>query len=241
MNAIAPFLLAAALGSLGTTTATAQSAVPIPWPLGSPIPATIENNTTAPLSYTFCTPTVQDASGQLVVWGLCTAAIMLLPPGETVTSWWYQHDENGVQVPPGVYFVNGVPFDVGATDAALRPLGSPHGGSARSIALASPNDPNATYVLAASFSRTLGIPLGCGVHFPIDFDWLLVESLTNPIVFPNFVGALDADGRSQAPAVVLPPLPVLVGISFDLAFATIGGATPCGWSRASAPITVTVS
>ena len=236
MNAITPFFLTLALGSVAAAQTT-----PIPWPLGAPIPFTLENNTTAPIPYQFCTPTVSDASGQHVVWGLCTMAIMMLPPGETVTSWWYQHDETGAQVPAGIYFVNGVPFDVGATGAALRQLGSPHVGTSRSIVLSSPGDPHAPYLLGASFSHTAGIPLGCGVHFPLDFDWLLVDSLTNPVVFPDFVGTLDADGRTTAPAIVLPPLPVLVGISFDLAFVTLGGGTPCGFHRASPAITVTVS
>ena len=236
MNTFAASLLAAAVT---TTAAVAQT--PIPWPIGCPVPSTLENNDTAPLTYSFCTPTVTDAAGQIVVWGLCTAAEMLLPPGETVTSYWHQQDAFGLQVPPGIYHVNGVAFDIGATDIALRPLGSPHPGSSRSIELCSPNDGNATYLLGASFSSIAGIPLGCGVTFPLDFDWLLVDSLTNPAVFPNFIGSLDAAGRSTAPAIVLPPLPVLLGISFDLGFVTVGPATPCGWNRASGATTVTVS
>lgn len=235
MKTIAASLLAVALASTGH----AQN--PIPWPIGSPVPSTIQNNDTVPLPYSWCTPTVTDATGQIVVWGLCLAVELQLPPGETVTTWWDQRDQFGVAVAPGVYHVNGVPFDLGATAAALRPLGAPHPGASRSIALASPNDPNATYLLAAAFSSNFGIPLGCGVTFPLDFDWLLVDSLTNPVVFPGFVGALDADGRSTAPAIVLPPLPVLLGISFDLGFVTTGSATACGWSRTAGPVAVTIS
>lgn len=226
--------------ALGLSNMLFAQTTPIPWPLGCPVPSTIENNGTAPFSYTYCTPTVTDAAGQLVTWGLCLFAELQLGPGETSTTHWNQTDFFGLQVPPGVYFVNGVAFDVGATDAALRPLGSPHPGSTRAIELCSPLDPGAPYLLGAAFSANTGIPLGCGVHFPLDLDWLLVDSLTNAAVFPAFVGTLDAGGRTSAPAIALPPLPWLVGISLQLGFVTLGPATPCGWNRASSAVTVTI-
>ena len=238
MNILARSLLAATLPLLAIT---APAQTPIPWPIGSPVPSTIENNGTTPFSYTFCTPTVTDANGQLVTWGICLFAELVLGPGETSTTHWNQTDMFGLPVAPGVYFVNGVPFDVGAASAALRPLGSPHTGTSRAIELASPADAGAPYLLAAAFSSSFGIPLGCGVHFPLDFDFLLVDSLGNPTVFPNFTGTLDAAGRTSAPAIVLPPLPILVGIAFDLAFVTIDPTTACGWGNTSGAVRVTIS
>jgi len=238
MKTLPSVFLGAALATSLLSAANAQT--PIPWPLGAPVPFTLQNNGTTPLSYQFCTPTVTDAAGQLVVWGLCTAAELSLPPGDTVTSWWHQHDAFGVQVAPGVYHVNGVPFAIGATDIGLRQLGSPHPGATRSITLTSPNDPNASYLLAASFSSNFGVPLGCGVTFPLDYDWLLLDSLTNPMMFPDFVGTLDGNGRSEAPAIVLPAIPALVGISFDLGFVTFVPSSPCGWTRASTALHVTI-
>lgn len=206
---------------------------PVPWPLGCPVPATLANNGVQPLSYMYCTPTVVDLAGQPVTFGLCALAILALPPGETVTTYWNQTDAFGAQVPPGVYVVNGQPYDLGASQLGLAPLGPPHPGATRSIELCATNGADVPYALAASFGSAAGIPLGCGVDLPLDFDWLLVESLTNAAVFPDFVGVLDADGRTQAPAIVLPPLAVLVGIGFDLAFVTLDPGAPCGFGRAS--------
>jgi hypothetical protein len=213
---------------------------PIAWPLGCPVPSTIENNTTQAMPYTYCTPTVTDSFGQIVTWGLCLGAELPLPPGETVTTRWYQADMFGQQVPPGIYYVNGRPYDLGNAELALQPLGAPHVGASRSIELCATNAAGLVYALGASFSATVGIPLGCGVHLPIDFDWLLVESITNGAVFPGFVGALDADGRTSAPTIVLPPVPWLVGITFDLAFVTLSPAAPCSFERTSGAVQVTI-
>jgi hypothetical protein len=40
---------------------------------------------------------------------------------------------------------------------------------------------------------------------------------------------------------VLPPLPILVGIAFDLAFVTIDPTTACGWGNTSGAVRVTIS
>ncbi|MBL8730394.1 MAG: hypothetical protein JNM25_18395 [Planctomycetes bacterium] len=213
---------------------------PIAWPLGCPVPSTIENNTTQAFTYTYCTPTVTDQFGQVVTWGICLQADLLLPPGETVTSYWNQTDLAGQQVPPGIYHVNGRPFAIGNAELALAPLGAPHPGASRSIELCATGGAGLVYALGASFSAGAGISLGCGVHLPIDFDWLLVESVTNAAVFPGFVGALDADGRTAAPTIVLPPVPWLAGITFQLAFVTLNQAAPCGFERASGAVQVTI-
>ncbi|MBL9077916.1 MAG: hypothetical protein JNL08_10460 [Planctomycetes bacterium] len=213
---------------------------PMPWPLGQPIPFTIENNTDTPFAYTFCTPMVTDLSGQFVAMGFCAFAELQLAPGATVTSYWYQQDMNGLPVPPGIYLVNGRPYAIGTIDLALQPLGAPHVGETRAIELTASNGAGVPYALGASFGTSFGIPLGCGVHFPLDFDWLLVESLTNAAVFPGFVGVLDADGRTSVPAIVLPPLPVLVGLGLDLAFVTFDAGAPCGFGRTSLPFHVVV-
>lgn len=240
MNTRTPSLLAATITLFAATTLAQAPTTPIPWPVGCAVPSTLENNGAAAISYMFCTPTVTDANGQIVTFGLCLFADLLLGPGETSTAYWNQTDMFGLPVAPGIYVVNGVPYDIGAANAALQPLGSPHPGTARTIELCSPADAGAPYLLAASFSSSVGIPLGCGVHFPLDFDWLLGESLGNPAVFANFLGTLDASGRTTAPAVVLPPLPILVGIGFDLAFLTLDPTNPCGLGRASGAVSVTI-
>lgn len=237
MNLLAPavsFLFAVALPS--------QIVVPnpIPWPLGHPVPSTLANDTTQPLPFQFCTPTVTDVNGQLIAWGICAQVELLLPPGETVTTYWHQTDASGQQVPPGLYHVNGVPFVIGATELGIQPLGQPLRGAIRSIELCATNGAGLVYAVGASFTATAGIGLGCGVHLPIDHDWLLGESLTNSAVFPDFVGMLDAAGRTSAPAIVLPALPILQGITFQLAFVTVSPAAPCGFERASHAVAVTI-
>lgn len=234
LSLVASFLLVSGLQ------AQIVAPVPVPWPLGCPIPSTIENNTQTPFPYTLCTPFVTDANGQWVSIGICLFAELELAPGETVTTWWDQRDQNGAPVPPGLYFVNGVGYVVGAVELGLHPLGSPHVGHERHIELCATSGANVPYAVGASFSSQFGIPLGCGVHLPLDYDLLLVDSLTNAAVFPDFVGVLDGDGRSSAPAIVLPPLPFLIGVSFDLAFVTLDPGAPCGFGRTSAPMTVEI-
>jgi hypothetical protein len=234
LSSVSSFLLASLL--------PAQIVLPNPiaWPLGCPVPSTIANDGAVPLPFTPCTPMVTDSSGQIVTYGLCMQVELLLQPGETFTTWWSQQDQNGAPVPPGTYYVNGRPYAVGAVELALQPHGAPHPGSSRHVELCATNGGNVPYALAAAFGGSVGIPLGCGVHLPLDFDWLLVESLTNPAVFADFVGVLDADGRTSAPAIVLPPLPILNGITFDLAFVTLDPGAPCGFGRASGAVQVTI-
>jgi hypothetical protein len=83
-------------------------------------------------------------------------------------------------------------------------------------------------VLAAAGSSNLGIDLGCGVTFPLDFDALLLQSITTPNVFPNFIGQFDGQGYSTAPAIAVPDVASLAGIQFDLAFAVLDQLAPCG-------------
>lgn len=220
--------------ALGADDNRAQS--PTAWPLGCLIPSTLENNGTTPLLYIPGTPTVTGSLGQIVKFGNSVGVELPLPPGETVTSYWDQTDGLGQPVPPGIYYVNGRPFDVGATNIALATLGSPHVGARRSIELCAPGQPNAPYVLAASFSSSVGLPLGCGRQFPLDGDALLVASLTNQSIFPDFLGALGADGRTSQPAIVLPATATLVGIPFDLAFVTADPLAACGIGLISAAV-----
>jgi hypothetical protein len=232
--------LAAALALAGTAHAQITPPNPADWPLGGWIPSVIVNDGPTPFTFSPCTPWVTDQNGNIVTFGICLAVELLLAPGEVVTSYWSQTDEFGQQVAPGLYFVNGVPYAVGTTDAALLPLGSPRTGFERHVELSAPSQPNAPYVLAASASSLLGIDLGCSRTFPLDFDALLAASLTNTNVFKSFVGTLDANGRTSEPSIAVPANPALVGIAFELAFMTFDFSAPCGVGVVSAPYVVTV-
>lgn len=220
--------------------AAALAQTPTPWPVGAFVPWTQANNSAVPQLYGLCSPTVTDTSGAIVQWGICAAVIVFLASGETFTSYWNQKDETGQQVPPGVYFVGGRPFAIGAATAGLSMLGEPHVGFARHVELGAPGQAGAPYVLAASFSAAAGLPLGCGLTFPLDPDALLSASISGAPFFPNFLGVLDQDARTAAPAVVLPNLPWLIGLSFDLAFLTIDATQPCGVGRVSPAVVTTI-
>lgn len=220
--------------------AAAQTPAPTPWPLGALVPWTQANDGPGLVQYGLCSPTVTDATSAIVQQGICAAVIVFLPPGETFTSWWDQRDQNGQPVLPGVYFVGGRPFAIGASTSGLSMLGAPHVGVARNVELTAPGQAGAPYVLAASFSATNGIPLGCALTFPLDADPLLGASISGSPFFPGFVGVLDNDGRTTAPAIVLPKQPWLIGIAFDLAFLTIDPTAPCSVGRVSAPVSATI-
>ena len=227
-------LLALSFGSV----AAAQS--PNPYPHGVPIPHTFYNETGAPLDFSPCGPVITDAAGVPLFIPLCPAVILTLQPGESYTTWWSQHLDTGQLAPPGVYFVNGVPYDTGAAEAAVVPLGEPKVGETRSFFLTAPSDPDALYLLALAGSSTTGIPIGCGLTFPLDLDPLLLASLTNPVTFQNFQGNLDPDGQTDRPALAVPADPTLAGLPVDLAFATLDPMGPCGVGSLSAVRSATI-
>ncbi|MCB9876752.1 MAG: hypothetical protein H6835_04030 [Planctomycetes bacterium] len=228
MNRIAlPLPLLAGL-TLAALAAAPRAQNPTPWPLGRPVPSTIANDGDAWLPYLACTPTVLDAQGNLVAPISCTVTQFAMAPGETWTTWWDQRDMLGQQVLPGIYFVDGQPFELGATPLGVAPLGMPHPGHTRRFALSAPTQSHRPYVVAASLSATHGTALGCGRTFPLDDDSLLALSLSTPRLFPDFLGVLDAFGNSTSPAIALPDLPALLGLQFFVAAATLDAQGPCG-------------
>ncbi|QDU83383.1 hypothetical protein Pla163_04820 [Planctomycetes bacterium Pla163] len=242
-----PIALLLSLLALATVAPTAHAQIggptpptPIPWPLGCPIPSVVANDSAGILEYTPCHPIVADANGQLVFIGFCMQVLIFLPPGGVGVLSWNQTDNSGQQVPPGVYSVNGLLYDVGATDCALMPLGAPFAGARRAVHLCAPAHPDAFYVLAASGSISTGIPLGCGRTFPLDLDTLLLQSIAPSAVFTDFIGQLDAFGTTSAPAMDVPAQPSLVGVSFHLAFMTLDPTAPCGVGAICDPVLTTI-
>ena len=163
---------------------------------------------------------------------------------------WNLEDDQGQPVPPGLYRVE-VKQDFGlastfhtirvADDAAglvfegtptIHPTFGTTGPSDRNFYLQSPSDPGAAYFLIASFSSAIGVPT-CGGTFPLDFDTLLLQSLTPNTVFSKSLGTLDGQGRSKAPRFPLPLDPSLVGIDVEAAFVVLDFAAPCPIVRIS--------
>jgi hypothetical protein len=67
------------------------------------------------------------------------------------------------------------------------------------------------YVGACSLGHS-GIPLGDGRFIPLDFDPLLLLSLSTPAIFSNFSGVVDANGDFVM-TLNTPPVPQLAGIT----------------------------
>jgi hypothetical protein len=211
------------------------------YPVGCPVPFVLANDTDGDLWYTPCPPYVIDANGNEVFTPFCLQIAKLLPPGEVYVSYWNQQDNNGQQVAPGNYIVGGRKVEVSASaETALTAHGSPRIGLSRAIELCSPQDPLAFYALAASGSSAVGIPLSCGLTFPLDFDALLLESISNPNVFPSFIGVLDQDGRTTDPRIAVPFQPSLVGIQFEVAFAVFDPNAACGVAHVSGTLPLAI-
>lgn len=227
---LAPLALAASL--------SAQT--PIPYPSGCPIPYTFVNETTSLIEVAPCFPAITSLIGSPIVQPPCPQILLLLGPGETYTIYWDQTDETGSQLPPDIYFIDGVPYSIGTASAAVEPLGPPRVGFQRSFHLCSLNGANLPYVLLASGSSTSGFVLCAGLTFPLDFDAILAAQVTGSPVFASFLGFLDGDGRSTAPTLVLPSLPTLAGLDVHLAFTTFDPFGPCGFGDTSPARVVTI-
>jgi hypothetical protein len=90
--------------------------------------------------------------------------------------------------------------------------------------------------VAASGGFSTGLPLGDGRLIPVDYDALTTYSLSASQ--PNFIGALgtyDATGHYGGYHLVIPNLPALTGIGFDLIAVTLDPAASNGIEEISVP------
>ena len=166
---------------------------------------------------------------------------------------WDQRDNNGVQVAPGNYTMrvglNGSTsvhqLRIGGVDAAVGSIGVHRPGTSRHLYLCSPQDPGATYVLAASFSTNNGIPTCAGL-FPLDNDVLFqFSTMPGNGIFFNTIGSLAPlgapfPGTTRDPFISIPPLLPAANFSFHVAFVVLQPAIPCPIARISASTEITV-
>jgi hypothetical protein len=230
------------LTSLATFAAEASAQSPLRYPVGVRVPYPIANDSDLAFEVTPCPPWVTDEFFvPIQSFQLCSLWLLFLGPGGVYTEYWDQRNGANEQVAPGLYYMSGVPVVIDASLlTAITPLGRPFVGYTRSIELASPTTPNGLYVLAAAGSSSVGIDLGCGVTFPLDFDALLLQSVTTPSVFANFIGQFDAQGYSTAPSIAVPGVASLAGIQFDLAFAVLDPFAPCGVALVSQSVSTAI-
>ncbi len=232
------------------TTGDVQSIVGPPQaPIGCPVSISISNDSNQGFWMGVCPWQVLKGSTP-VFSPICIQIAKLLSPGETFSTEWHQNDDFGNPVPPGKYTVRvflptGIQQDhlvqIGGTDAGMAALGIPKIGTTRNYQLCSPLDPNGFYLVLASGSNTTGIPT-CGGTVPLDADDILLTSVSDPTIFQNSFGNLDGNGRSDAMALAIPPLPSLVGLDLVFAFIVIDFTDPfCGIRRISAPLKLQIS
>lgn len=216
-------------------------------PIGSPITIAISNDTLGSPITGVCPYRVYDSQGVLVHSPGCVAIAIIMSPGATLVAEWNQVDDAGLQVPPGTYRIDVDVPDVGIVpsfieirdvDAAISFLGIPKIGTTRDFALTAPAHPGAIYAMAASAGAT-GIPT-CAGTIPLDLDIVLQISLSpsNPI-FLDFIGTLDADGRSKEPSFALPDLASFAGVGLAFAFLTLDPLAACPITAISEPFAFT--
>lgn len=219
-------------------------------PSGCPVSISISNDTALTLFTGVCPYQVIDGGGAVVFTPICIAIAQILNPGDTFSTQWDQTDDNGNPVPPGNYVVQvQLPggggsqqhaITIGGADAGVAPLGVPKIGTSRSYQLCSPLDGSQFYLMAAAGSSNVGIPT-CGGVFPLDPDPIFEASLSDPTVFINTFGSLDAAGLTKDPTVAIPANPNFVGLQVHFAMMVLDFAAPCPFRRFSAPMIVTLS
>jgi hypothetical protein len=159
---------------------------------------------------------------------ICPSIMIYVGPGMAHTATW-NAQVSGKPIAPGTYYVridwrpvntsqyhsHYVPFrvDPAVTSASvLAPASAAQRGAKLDLKLASPNQPGASYLMAASFTTNVGLKLSATEYLALDQDALFWFSLALPNgpIFTNFAGSLDAFGNTAA-AVNIPNIAVLQG------------------------------
>lgn len=227
-------------------------------PSGGELVVTFSNDTPGSFGVSLDWIRVSTVGGAVVYEDTTFEIAALMGPWGYTGFTWDLEDDQGQPVSPGFYRVE-VKSDFGAAstfhviqvadDAAglvfegtptIHPTFGTSGPSDRTFYLQSPNDPGGLYFLFASFSSAIGVPT-CGGTFPLDFDALLLDSLTPGAVFTNAFGVLDGQGRSRAPRFPLPPNPSFVGIDLEAAFVVLDVAQACPIVRISNAHAMTIT
>ncbi len=123
-------------------------------------------------------------------------------------------------------------------DLALLVGAVAHVGGTVPLTFRSRQDPVRTYLGAASLGTVPGFDY-LGVHLPLNPDVLFEMSVFHATgVFNGFLGTLDSNGITTAPAISIPVEPSLVGFTFYVGFVTFApGWLPLRASE-SAPIQI---
>ncbi|MCI0587768.1 MAG: hypothetical protein L0323_13080 [Planctomycetes bacterium] len=123
-------------------------------------------------------------------------------------------------------------------DLALLVGAVAHPGGTVPLTFRSRQDPGRTYLGAASLGTVPGFDY-LGVHIPLNLDVLFEMSVFHATgLFNGFLGILDSNGITTAPAISIPAEPSLAGFTFHVGFITFAP----GWLplRASDPAPIQI-
>ena len=215
---------------------------PNPVVVGQPIQIKIECNTggTGLLSGCAYTAFYKDKPGGTVVYSpfICPSIFITVGPGLPHTTKWNCVDSSNKPIQPGTYFVEIIwgankskhyaPFQVVASLPNTQPLLSTTTATTRGkplgLTINSANQPNANYVIAASFTANTGFQLTPTARIDLDQDGLFWFSLALPTgpIFQNFQGVLDRTGIAKA-TMAVPAITALQGAQLALQGVTVQG------------------
>jgi len=177
---------------------------------------------------------------------ICPFILINVGPGAPATVQWPGTDNSGNPVSPGTYYL-----EIGYRDQAtstLQPLAffpvrvvapgpstepvldttSPTNmGTSLGLSINAPANANDFYVVMASLTTNVGLPLGPFGHLALDQDILFNLSFPNPdpALFTNFQGILDGNGQTTAPSMYLPVVPALQYSNIAFHAAILGSNT----------------
>jgi hypothetical protein len=172
---------------------------------------------------------------------ICPGIFITVGPGQPWTSAGWNCQIGGKPAPAGTYFVR-VDYNVGTqkgthyapfqivdslptTLPVLSATSSATRGATLGLKLNSPNQPNVSYVIAASLTTNTGFDLTPKVRIDLDQDALFWTSLAipNSAFFSNFLGLMDRTGIANASAAV-PNATVLRGAQLAFQAVTVQGS-----------------
>lgn len=244
MRIVLPMLALALVLSVQAGAQLSTEASPNPAPQGTPIMVNVSASIPAELILACPLDVRAGSPNGPVVWtvGPCIFLRVVIGPGSSYPNMgWNGKDSNNKNVAPGVYYLQTqwkplnstqawmphfIPVRVdpvsGPTYPLLTTTSAAKRGAALGLKVESPNQPNTSYLTAASFTTNVGLALAPSLHLALDQDWLFWLSIATPLgpIFNNFVGNLDAFGNAT-PGVNIPNLPALQGYQIAIQTAVV--------------------
>lgn len=111
-------------------------------------------------------------------------------------------------------------------------------GTTTTLTYTSPGDAGRGYLIGIALGTVPGIPVGCGRTVPWNGDALFIASLQPGTPIVNGIGTLPGSAQVAA-QLVIPPFPVLVGITVYAGGVTVGEEYPFSVKSFSSAVPIT--